>query len=437
MVLFCRFFNWKNCFHAALDLGICILQFFKSKIISFGIQDSFRECSRLLYESTQGRAYFLSLDIVLAPQWNTTSCQRDVIKSSVVRETDIHVGPTHPLFGDEPWTQHSRGCRQPGDFISLSDAYFTNRSTNKTQRGQQLLQQWTQYRYGIVKNDKCQRSISPTEMILHHDDFRETSQQAPVAFRPLVFNYRTPGWPKLIAAVDHAIGGLDRDAWNYTRVALRMLLDYMNPRMHFGLIAFSDTTETRVYHKLVPVRAGHLDSLTPMPAYAEPVVDDESCLFCALDRAVRMLEADGASAAGHTIFVITSASFSRQQVVNATRLAVEKEVQVSVIVLGRASTPHLASLVRETEGFFGIVPVRFTPAVDFQRNTFLNLSVVLDLEDALVSALALHRGVRRTQLPVVIHQNVYNVGPKSLIGNKELRKGLDAFISHMGRRGYN
>ena len=71
------------------------------------------ESSHALFEAIGGRVYIKSVSIVVPSTWRDGKCQR-VINSPRVdtpyRNADIVVGGTHPVHGDSPYTQQSKGC---------------------------------------------------------------------------------------------------------------------------------------------------------------------------------------------------------------------------------------------------------------------------------------------------------------------------------------
>ena len=391
----------------------------------------------MLHELTDGRAYLRNVDIVVPSSWDTNGCQRTVVKSPIVREADIRIGPTHPLFGDRPWTKQSQNCWKPGDFVSLSVPFLTEGSANNSGRGLQLLNQWARYRYGVFEDALCAagkvcasakhgrlcNDTSPQRIVLGHDDFKNSQ---PVNRTATTFTYWSPTWPKVIVAVDHVIGSVDRDAWNYTRVALRMFLDYMEPNeLEFGLVAYSNNT-SETFQELTKTKWRNLDHMAGMSALAKSV-DGESCLHCAMDRAVRMLEANGSSAAGHAVILITNGSLSAQMAANVTILARQKQLRVSVVAMGFKSADQVANdlkqLTKETNGYFAAVPFRKTAVLDVQHIQFVNVSAILDLEDALVAALTHHSASLPIDLPVTIHNKMFAMGNRPLTADKEERNG--------------
>lgn len=103
-------------------------------------QTVMRESSRLLHQSTDGRAYIKGVDVILPSSWTgdlSVTCQRNVSRTRLgsFSEADVRISSApHPLFtGGEDflWTQQSRDCGQVGDYISAGPEFFF-RLTNNT-----------------------------------------------------------------------------------------------------------------------------------------------------------------------------------------------------------------------------------------------------------------------------------------------------------------
>lgn len=91
-------------------------------------QMSMTEASQFLYQSLGGRAYWRSVTVLLPDTWPSNCVGRSVV-GSTGEQADISVGVPHPVFGNGPWTQQSRGCGQPGDIIRLSYRKLQNIGT--------------------------------------------------------------------------------------------------------------------------------------------------------------------------------------------------------------------------------------------------------------------------------------------------------------------
>jgi hypothetical protein len=66
---------------------------------------------------------------VVPSNWDSLACGRSLPANSFtsrsrVNDAIIRIGSDHPVFGSSPWTQQSRGCGLPGDFISVGYNYI-------------------------------------------------------------------------------------------------------------------------------------------------------------------------------------------------------------------------------------------------------------------------------------------------------------------------
>lgn len=102
------------------------------------LQGVLTSASDYLRRATDGRVYFHRVTIVVPPHWDSVACRGALPSSSytsrgAVNEATIRIGTEHPIFGQYPWTQQSRGCGLPGDFISVGYHYILQ--FNETENG--------------------------------------------------------------------------------------------------------------------------------------------------------------------------------------------------------------------------------------------------------------------------------------------------------------
>ncbi|CAL4254824.1 unnamed protein product, partial [Meganyctiphanes norvegica] len=83
--------------------------------------------SKLLYNATGNRLSFGEIMVVVPEGW---TCGGNASISEGIRLNDAHVmvGPSHPVFGNNPWTQQPRGCGEQGDFIYIPEGYLSSPS---------------------------------------------------------------------------------------------------------------------------------------------------------------------------------------------------------------------------------------------------------------------------------------------------------------------
>ena len=98
-----------------------------------------RESSRMLHQATDGRAFIRTVTVVLPAGWGADvagACKRNVTPTRIesYADADVRVSANpHPLFagaGDALFTQQSRDCGLPGDFISAGPEFFLRNQHN-------------------------------------------------------------------------------------------------------------------------------------------------------------------------------------------------------------------------------------------------------------------------------------------------------------------
>ena len=72
-------------------------------------------------------------------------------KHSYYRRPQFYVQDNHPIYGSRPYTQQSRGCGQPGDYIGLPFNFLTtwnNTWENFGDPAKLFVKEWAKLRYG-------------------------------------------------------------------------------------------------------------------------------------------------------------------------------------------------------------------------------------------------------------------------------------------------
>ena len=72
-------------------------------------------------------------------------------KHSYYRRPQFHVQDNHPIYGSRPYTQQSRGCGQPGDYVGLPFNFLTtwnNTWENFGDPAKLFVKEWAKLRYG-------------------------------------------------------------------------------------------------------------------------------------------------------------------------------------------------------------------------------------------------------------------------------------------------
>ena len=114
-----------------------------------------RDASNVLYTALDSRAFFKSVTIVVPSSWRDSKCQtiiRPPRGGTPYRNADIHISQRHPIHGDEPYTQQSGRCGQPGDSMSLPYPFVTHVNYSMIEFGHPaklFVKEWAKLRYGI------------------------------------------------------------------------------------------------------------------------------------------------------------------------------------------------------------------------------------------------------------------------------------------------
>jgi len=461
------------------------------------LEVAFRESSRLLHTSTGGRVYFRSISVLLPSSWNVSGC-RNVTRSRVENydDADFRVGVTHPLFGDSLWTQQSQDCGKPGDYVSLTPAFFTGHTNNGTEnwmRGRRLLREWAKLRYGVFDevgyyqdasypsfyrqemnttptactdapvqghrlgsgcdsdSDECvfhpagnnshihssimsysqlpnvtefcdsttHNDLAPTkhnllclgqsvkDVIFSHNDFKSGLSEPVQAMEP-IFHYKQSAPPRYILALDKSPPMDERDHWKYVRSATRrFVLQDMGDQMELGVLSFSDTVTVHT-DKLVNLSSPGIREAvaSAIPVFLSTSANSaqDSCLVCAVTEAISMLEHGGSSAAGDVILLVTSGTASADQIQAAMALATKKSVHISVIAFAYGSPiGSLRNLQSLTEATSGLMTTIASKGVGYMSH----ISMLIELGDALLSALQFHQKSDSQDLPVLVHEHEF------------------------------
>ena len=124
--------------------------------LSFPLQQTLLGASGVLHSALGGKFYFKSVNVVVPSSWRESKCD-EVIRAPKgdlpYRRADVWVSGPHPIHGERPYTQQSRGCGQPGDFVSLPFQYLTSQRDNASTGGgdpaRLFVHEWAKLRYGV------------------------------------------------------------------------------------------------------------------------------------------------------------------------------------------------------------------------------------------------------------------------------------------------
>ena len=90
--------------------------------------------------------------IVVPSSWRDSKCQtiiRPPSEGTPYQNADIVVSDKHSLYNNDPFTQQSSGCGQPGDYIRLPYSFVTNYNSSFEDGTKQLVKEWAKFKYGI------------------------------------------------------------------------------------------------------------------------------------------------------------------------------------------------------------------------------------------------------------------------------------------------
>ncbi|KAG1668358.1 Calcium-activated chloride channel regulator 1 [Nymphon striatum] len=120
------------------------------------IDKLFSMTSKKLFEATDGKFYFKSVNVIFPPSWDS-----DIISSvgpeykfstkscTHFRNTDIRIDKANPLFSDEPYTLQSKGCGNFGHYIHLTLDYILNSQKDLEMKAKDIVHQWAHLRFGV------------------------------------------------------------------------------------------------------------------------------------------------------------------------------------------------------------------------------------------------------------------------------------------------
>lgn len=127
--------------------------------------------------------------MVLPSSWRDGKCQRVVHPprgDTPYRAADVVVaGNRHPVHGDAPYTQQSRGCGQPGDFMALPYNFVTRWNDTWDTWGDPakvFVHEWAKLRYGIFDEFGFSGDpIYPSHFMSNGRPFPTGTSDAPVS----------------------------------------------------------------------------------------------------------------------------------------------------------------------------------------------------------------------------------------------------------------
>lgn len=112
----------------------------------------FEAASQLMFTATGSKVFFGEVVIAVPETWMCTGSTFNSSSSRIYSWDSAHlrVGPAHPVFGDNPWTQQPGGCGDPGDWIYMPEKFLLG-NTSYGSQGSVLVHEWAKYRWGVFE----------------------------------------------------------------------------------------------------------------------------------------------------------------------------------------------------------------------------------------------------------------------------------------------
>ena len=122
-------------------------------------QDVLTRGSAVLYTATHHRIFIRRVTVVIPENWNGGACPwPEEIAPRPSQTPVISIGPSHPVYGDRPWTLQVGGCGQPGKMIYLTPQFLKQHNHTASYSGENINLPNLQY--------KSDYSISSTSLSL-------------------------------------------------------------------------------------------------------------------------------------------------------------------------------------------------------------------------------------------------------------------------------
>ena len=124
-------------------------------LFSFSFQKLLEDSSFTLHEALNQKPFLKSVSVVIPKSWRDGKCQtvvRPPKGETPYRQADIVIsGNNHPIYGASPYTQQSKQCGQPGDFMALPFSFLTKWNQTWETWGDPanlFVHEWVKLRYG-------------------------------------------------------------------------------------------------------------------------------------------------------------------------------------------------------------------------------------------------------------------------------------------------
>ena len=359
--------------------------------------------SKSLFEYSGGKFHLSHVNIQVPGSWTSSDCQTSMETnlSTSRDEGDIFIGPDHPIYGSEPWTQQSQSCGNPGDFIYVPRSFIkiqhnegNETDSNVGKLGQELRNQFLRYRFGVFQDGRADRTPlsvnsrqhslcygqTVMEIIEKHPDFTSSRVQkktmtAPPDTKFTIFKAQPPVYVLILEnsmAMDH------NDHWELIqKSAKKFILHDLADDARLGLVLFN--SGAHVAHEIQELKSGKIRrglavmiknkfSLSPK---------NDSCVMCGFTEAISALPSN---VKGATFIVISQGKSSSLDLHEEMHLLdLSKKHRVKLFSISIPEQPQddlslsLERLAHSTGGQSFFIPEESYRKVETELSTYVHL----------------------------------------------------------------
>ncbi|CAL4162029.1 unnamed protein product [Meganyctiphanes norvegica] len=438
-----------------------------------GLKSLLTEFSQKLWKATGERVSLRDVTVNLPDSWQTDvltcSLLSPLTRTSVMRRPQILVSGPHPVFGSQPWVQQSQGCGKMGDFIQLgADLLRGTSSDGHNHTARLLLSEWVKFRWGIfdergykgdplypeefrdpvtgeLRPNQCHQTSTdlpfcaaadhvpeaPTKhnaqctgraawnVISQSADFndRKKSNSSTTALFPSI-KFVQSGPPRIIIAAENtAVMNLQK-RWEFIRKAVRRVIVYDVPDgAHVGFVVFNSvataTAPSSKMEEFTDVRQRIGSSVPRNPSH---IPESHKCLLCALQEALRALDADSSGTTGATVILITTGSGTTPQneIDEMIRLANMNYVRVEIILYPSIGNQAVDSSKSDLQRLASATDGTVFTVMDEGVGNDSKMSMMIGLMDSLLAAI--RRTAKKSSL--LVHSKTYPGGYNSIVRGK-------------------
>ncbi|XP_076032311.1 LOW QUALITY PROTEIN: calcium-activated chloride channel regulator 4-like [Oratosquilla oratoria] len=442
--------------------------------IIHGIKNMLSEFSSALWKATSYRASLRSATVSLPRNWhtNTLTCSllHPISPTAPTLQSHITVTREHPVFGSQPWTQQSRGCGQPGNYIHMGDELLRrNQNESHVQAAHLLLREWAKFRWGIFeekghegdevfpssyrdpksgntfRSNKCseERRLLPFcnkrdhvpeaptkhnvqcagrsawEVIQHNQDFRNGRNPPRNLTSPLspMIKFVQESAPRYVIVVeDTAVMNLQR-RWEFVRKAVRRaVVNDVPDGVHMAVVVFNSKARTVApLSRMESVSDVRQRVGSSLPRNPSSVPERQKCILCGLQEALKSLKVDPVGAAGANVILVTTGegAGTSHQMEEIVRLIKTEGVHVIPILYPLTERPWPSTSV-SSHGLEPLVNAAGGHAFTIMDEGVGNdskVSMMVALMDALLAALQMWSSNFVAEgsegTPVLVHSAAY------------------------------